>query len=275
MSKVVHIFPESFTWEVVTWEKLQPEEKILQVLAKSKEPRTHYQLWKKDNVASSNKTVLKALGNLERIHMIEFKREKEGRKRKLYNLTFTGLIACLKYQQAWKSIDIIAESKKDMLPLIFGKWSFFKKERILDDIVLNLQLVSSILWKHTVSLLHFPETLYGLLMIRAIRKPRKLMVSKTLHTQKTDVDVNRLVFGITNLPWWPIDTPPNGVKRLWYVQKQKRLLQVLRGDPDIEKYIDAELQRNEQAFELHKKNITSWREWFQSTCTAAHAKNNE
>lgn len=275
VSKMVNMFPESFTWELVTWEKLQPEEKILQVLAKSKEPRTHYQLWKKDNVASSNKTVLKALSNLERIHMIEFKREKEGRKRKLYNLTFTGLIACLRYQQTWQSIDIIAESRKDMLPLIFGKWRFFKKEHILDDIVLNVQLVTSMLWKHTVSLLHFPETLYGLLTMGAIRKPRKLMITKTLHMQETEFDVNRLVFGITHLPWWPIDTPSNGVKRLWSVQKQKRLLQVLRCDPDIERYIDAELQRNEQAFECHKENIKSWREWFQSTCVAAHARNNK
>ena len=267
MSKLVNMSPG-----LVTWEKLQPEERILQVLAKSEEPRTHYQLWKKDKVASSNKTVLKALSNLERIHMIEFKREEEGRKRKLYNLTFTGLITCLRYQQAWQSIDKIAGSKKDMLPLVFGKWRFFKKERILDDIIQNLQLVASILWKHTVSLRHFPETLYGFLVIDAVRKPRKLIVTKTLNIQKSEVNVNRLVFGIYHLAWWPIDTPSNGVERMWSVQKQKSLLQVLRRDPDIEKYIDAELRHNEQAFERHKENVKSWREWFQSICAAAHVK---
>lgn len=267
MNKSVNTSPR-----FVTWEKLQPEERILQVLAKSKEPRTHYQLWKKDKVASSNKTVLKALSNLERIHMIEFKREKEGRKRKLYNLTFTGLIACLRYQQAWQSIDKIAESKKDMLPLVFGKWRFFKEEHILEDVIKNLQLIAPMLWKHTVSLRHFPETLYSFLMIDAVRKPRKLMITKTQHIQKVEVDVNRWVFGISHLPWWPIDTPSNGVERVTYVQKQKSLLQVLRRDPDIEKYIDAELRRNEQAFEWHKENVKSWREWFQSTCAVAHAK---
>lgn len=253
--------------ELVTWEKLTSEEKILQVLAKSKEPRTHYQLWKKDKVASSNKTVLKALSNLERIHMIESKRENEGRKRKLYNLTFTGLIACLRYQQAWQSIDKIAESKKDMLPLVFGKWRFFKKEQILDDIIQNLQLVASILWKHTASLLHSPESLYGFLVIDAIRKPRKLMITKTLHTQKTEVDVNRLVFGIYHLAWWPIDTPQDGVERVWSVQKQKSLMQVLRRDPEIEKNIDAQLRRSEKTLEWHKENVKSWKEWFQSKYT--------
>ena len=143
--------------------KASVEENIVVALARSKEPLTHYQLWKKHKVAASNKTVLTTLSRLEKKHMVNSRQEKKGRKRKFYELTFFGLIACLTYKWAWQLIDEIAEAKKNMLPLVFGKWTFFKKEKLLDEIIGRLKIMSYTWWRNSVSYRIVPETLSRML----------------------------------------------------------------------------------------------------------------
>ncbi len=55
-----------------------------------------------------------------------------GRKATVFSLTFNGLILCLYYNLKKGDIDLkkitkIAQKQQHLLPLIFGKWKFFKE----------------------------------------------------------------------------------------------------------------------------------------------------
>lgn len=106
------------------------EKTILQVIAKEGK-RTYYELWKKDKVAASNKTVQIALKNLQKLHFIRPQKKTEGkRERKPYILTFQGLSATLLQPESLKYADQIAEQQGKLLPLIFGKWKHFKSSGV-------------------------------------------------------------------------------------------------------------------------------------------------
>lgn len=68
---------------------------------------------------------------LEKNGYIEIKREEpfriRGRKKKIYGLTFRGLIAAIRQKESWEHIDDIANRQKALLPLLFGKWRYFKE----------------------------------------------------------------------------------------------------------------------------------------------------
>lgn len=48
-----------------------------------------------------------------------------GLKVDYYSLTIKGLVMALLQESAWEQIDVIAKKCVDLLPLVFGKWSFF------------------------------------------------------------------------------------------------------------------------------------------------------
>lgn len=74
------------------------------------------------------------------------KKRKARRNLKLnveyYDLTIYGLVVCLLLdsKEVWTYIDEIAEAQKNRLPLIFGKWSYFKEKSILDEVVERLKI---------------------------------------------------------------------------------------------------------------------------------------
>lgn len=274
------------------------EENIVVALARSKRPLTHYQLWKKHKVAASNKTVLVTLNRLEKKHMIDSRQEQVGRKRKFYNLTFFGLLASLTYRKAWQWIDEIAAAQKNMLPLVFGKWAFFKKEHVLDEVMERLKFEIFRLWKSSVSYFIMPETLSSFLAMERMSTRQKLASIEYKRWKESTslaideltklvsggdecrVDFTSLVFGIHNLPWWPLDVESaysemnkENLKKLKLkVERQKKLLQVLRRDPELKKYIDYCLKFDRTVFEIQMENVNSWRTWIQSTTSHRRQK---
>lgn len=261
------------------------EENIVVALARSKEPLTHYQLWKKHKVAASNKTVLTTLSRLEKKHMVNSRQEKKGRKRKFYELTFFGLIASLTYKWAWQLIDEIAEAKKNMLPLVFGKWAFFKKEHILEEIIGKLKLACYQFWKSSVSYKIVPETISSLFEWKKLKARGKLgptdrTVPLAIYERnvygmtswREMPDVTSFVLGISDLaglPMNPLRTIP-GMKKEELrkvesaVDGRRALLQVLRRDPDLKNYLDDRLRLDTAILEAKIENVESWRNWTQS-----------
>jgi len=55
-----------------------------------------------------------------------------------YNLTVGGLIDFLNYERPWSYIDEIAQTHSKKLPLIFGKWKFFKRKKLTETIINRL-----------------------------------------------------------------------------------------------------------------------------------------
>ncbi len=77
--------------------------------------------------------------------MVELSEIRKSEKNKgieveYYKLSKIGLLNILSYEIAWKNIDEIAINHDDILPLIFGKWVFFKKNNILEEIKKRLKI---------------------------------------------------------------------------------------------------------------------------------------
>lgn len=255
--------------------KASAEENITFALARSEKPLTHYQLWKKHKVAASNKTVLVTLKRLEENKTVKSRQEQKGRKRKFYNLTVFGLIASLTYDRAWQFIDEIAKAQKDMLPKVFGKWAFFKKEHILDEVIERLKSVVWRLWKLSTYYPIIPQTLSVYLEIDRNRAHKKLAFMKTKYEHKVHwlvSDLTKLVFGIDDLPFLPIGDPDTvsqmGRERekelKLKLERQKKLLQILRRDPDLKNYIDKQLQFDKMMLKFKMEKIEAWKKWIQS-----------
>ena len=280
VSKMVNMLPEASV-----------EENIVLALARAKNPLTYYQLWKKHKVAASNKTVLVALKRLDdSYHAIESRREHTGRRRKFYHLTFFGLLATLTYGKAWQLIDEIAKAREEMLPLIFGKWSFFRKEHILDEIIERLRAGTFLLWKSSASYFILPETLSKFLEIRKMSTRQRLAsMPYSTYVRSVDerirkyigekrhllrADLTSMVLGIYDLPWIPVDyslakaqkkypeLSKEEVRKLKLkVGKQRKLLQVLGRDPDLRNYLSRRLGLESAILDVQKENVESWRRW--------------
>jgi len=111
-------------------ELTETEEKILSVLS-WKGAKTYYEIFKKEKLCSSS-TAWKLIKKLERSGLVKVKETKQfrirGRKKKLYGLTFRGLIATLHpRKESWKHFDEIVRQQEKLFPLIFGKWHVFRE----------------------------------------------------------------------------------------------------------------------------------------------------
>ena len=245
--------------------RMNAEEKILLALAQNNN-QTHYQLWKKHQVASSNKTVLATLKRLEKEEMIESRQETTGRKRKFYNLTFNGLIICLKHEAAWGSIDQIAEAQKEMVPLLFVKWDFFKEEKIIDEIIQRFKEVVDSLWDNMTAIAFLPKGIHDFRKLLN-GKFNQVLCNKYKIIQRkpfAGVPIRQLlftskVFGITHTSLLPM----NSEKSSPSIEKQKNLLQVLQRDSELKNYIGSILEIIEIGITLESENIRCWRKWFQ------------
>lgn len=77
----------------------------------------------------SNATIVTALKRLQDARLIQLLREEEseegrGRAKKILGPTLKGFIRCLNhYAPLWNKINSLAELNKNVLPLVFGKWS--------------------------------------------------------------------------------------------------------------------------------------------------------
>jgi DNA-binding PadR family transcriptional regulator len=94
------------------------------------------------------RTVLRHLKHLEKKNLIRLARrepaQKRGKDRKIYTITFLGLVTLLKLSHLWdhaETVDAIAEQYAAYLPLLFGKWRLYAKHDFRDTIARRVQQV--------------------------------------------------------------------------------------------------------------------------------------
>ena len=121
---------------------------ILKHLALSKDPITPYTIEKtKLEVLRNGKiektwidkpTIFKALKLLEEVRLIRAAEQKEcrdGRIRKKYVVTPQGVVALLRAYPihctfSWQDVRNLAERQMAFLPVIFGKWNYFRQQQV-------------------------------------------------------------------------------------------------------------------------------------------------
>lgn len=118
--------------------------KILWEIALS-EKVCQYDLPKK--VGDSYRTILRHLKTLKELRFIELDStepsSKGGKEKNIWRITFPGLLRLLMEGENLRHIDELATKYAKHLPLIFGKWPFFKQKDIKDQIKERIQKSSS------------------------------------------------------------------------------------------------------------------------------------
>ena len=241
------------------------DEKILMTLAMG-EPKTYYDLWKHEKVASSNKTVLQALRGLLTTKLIVIKHKEiasgqglGGRNKKFYGLTETGLLQTLMFEEAWRHIDKIAYKQADKIPLIFGKWSFFIEKGVRNMIVRRCMDATCVflveLTQTWIRVFRSPQEEKGKIIIEAV--PDKLQKVSREHREF----VRRLTNRVLGLEVHPVYLPPKERNEV------KQLIQISREDPELHSYYKKGLTAMDQEETKIYENLRAWREWFESLGT--------
>jgi len=129
---------------------LTEKQKDLLILLAQEGLKTRYDLFKRKRDGAekrmmSSSTAHRVINDLKKAGLIEVKREEafriRGRKKKLYGLTFKGLLAALLQPKSWKDIDQIAKQQGKLLPLILGKWRHFRRSGVNE-----IQLQKALRW---------------------------------------------------------------------------------------------------------------------------------
>ena len=125
------------------------ETEILFTLAK-KGKKTFKQLFEKEKIAKSNRTVHYSLKHLEFMELITSEVGENtgkglvGRKATYYSLTSDGLLMVLYYLQKQDidrfidNIERIVRKQREVFPFIFGKWEFYRKNNLLEEVIFRL-----------------------------------------------------------------------------------------------------------------------------------------
>lgn len=87
--------------------------------------------------------VSEGLKRLEKLRLVkdrEIGKARTGLIMRGYSLTVEGIATVLLHQpKLWEKIDIIADKSKETLPLIFGKWDYFKHTKTRESAIKNLK----------------------------------------------------------------------------------------------------------------------------------------
>jgi DNA-binding PadR family transcriptional regulator len=138
---------------------IKPEMKILSVLAEHREFE-QYKLPKETGF--SYRTILRFLKPMEIAGWIRLVRteasEKGGKEKKIYALTLIGLAIAFKTASQWKPtnrdlnwvIDKMAEKSGHLLPLVLGKWTYFRSAGLGDEFIRAFRWVTQWIleWGH-------------------------------------------------------------------------------------------------------------------------------
>lgn len=181
-----------------------------------------------------------------------------------YDLTFFGFVTCLLDKKSWKFIDEIANQQAEVLPLIFGKWSFFEEQGIKSDIFRRLPAALLSITEKWENIIRFsewkqepPEDFSDIEPIfqdvgyneskikediRRLQDAHKI-ISKPLFNPIEEL--TKIVF--FGLPKWDLSS-----------REQEVFLSKLRKDSDLYDYIKYELYDLKEEHEFYLKNINSW-----------------
>jgi len=174
---------------------------------------------------------LRHLPSLERQGLIRIARtepsEKGGKDRKIYELTFRGLMKFLlkKFKdlkedsRLFENVNVVAEKHPDLLPLLFGKWDLFKKHGFSNIIIKRLKQALSNPFLHDADLSNFNRNEINYYLTR------------------------KVFFG---LPWDKYD------------KSLEELMKILHQDNDLKDFTDKYLQEREKELEIWMTNLRLW-----------------
>ena len=220
--------------------KKNAKKRILSILAR-KGASWPYDLWKKEKVAT-RKAVKKALKDLESEKLIEVAAtENRGTIKTIYKLTMFGLFAGFFIEETWKHIDEVAKKQADRLPLIFGKWDYFKSKKVLERIVESMR---NHFFSHTSEIIIYHPPPFNYLTI----KP--LMEDYESHMQE---DLTRQVL-------FPASTPHPEHDR--HVVGWAR---VLIGDDELKHFLKEELNDREKKCHDALTRVKLWKDYIKSS----------
>ena len=203
--------------------------KVIEFLVKAN-PKNAYRIYKLSGISYSY--VFNTLKELEKRRLIELKKEidtEKGTRAKIFDLTLEGVLIVLKhrfYDLKTKQdfLRKITENYRTMIPLVFGKYEYFKKIGLEELYRIRLGKI----------VLGYTHTTF-----------RKGTGYYPWLEQKEQITCFFYLFDFNRLYDSNIK---NFDPKVW--------LNALRNDKDIKKYILEELQQDKKSLENHQRVIT-------------------
>ena len=212
-------------------------------------------------IGKDYRTVLRHLQLLEFNGFITLKRtepaKKKGKDKKIYTLAAFGLLQLLKFGQQRspesfpEMVDELAKKNKSLLPLVFGKWDFFKKHKLIPYVTTRLEYASKMQPDYLESMI--PETALGpnsqnkkeiAEATKIMGSFRKFAIESGLHRWYFHV------FFVTG------SEPEDAIL-------QVKLFSILKKDRDLRIFIDSEFDYWQHHYEKYLSNLMTWRTTWQ------------
>jgi hypothetical protein len=209
------------------------------------------ELCRKKKIASE-KAIKFALRRLEQKRLVIKTIKRKRGAANPFRLTTYGLFMAFYYQRLrpepekadkeefalWEKIDKIAtEVHPDKVPLIFGKWEYFKKKNIREQVLESL-------WSFFAGE-HMPDALF----YHELKEPEH--VSESIGIKIFQRHEEKLVERLTRHVLFPKSTPP-------LISEEDKWRLVLLGDPDLKAFIRDEIGRRE---DYHKSDMVKLHLW--------------
>jgi len=250
--------------------KSNTDREFLLYLARNVESNK-YDIHKKSGKSYSN--VYNSIKYLLEKGLIEKTRSEPGKKNRnmkvdYYRLTDAGWMPISGYKPFWQHIDEIAERNESKLPLIFGKWDFFRKNAVLDEITAKLQTAFYVVWRRydweTLALVKKISNEAIKVRIERIKESKDKEGSQKFlerHDRLTNVwrEITDLTFGVEASYLWPTeyreDALHEGIKQF------QDFLEVLSHDVDLQSYIEKTFERSVETQRKYYENLLTWKKW--------------
>lgn len=266
----------------------QSEIALLEALAlKAKENQSWgAELKRKYKVALTHKTVFKALKSLLNKKMInevkdfEKLRADKPNPAQAYEITTYGLLVALYYQSQsempllmklhtqekvtstdktkdknetptlWREIDVIASRHKQKIPLIFGKWDYFKKHESIDLVVNSLR-----------NFFEYNESMPSMLFQQENKDRQEVVdlgiVEPTTDEEQMSLLVSRLVETLSIYVLFPEPTPSLDYASSWF-EAYGGWEHTLLSDNEIREFIFSQIAQRKRYHHQELKQLNLW-----------------
>lgn len=212
-------------------------------------------------IGKDYRTVLRHLKLLEFNGFITLKRteqaRKKGKEKKIYMLAAFGLLQLLKFSQQRspesfaEMVDELAEKNKSLLPLVFGKWDFFTKHKLIPYVTTRLEYASKMQPDYLESMV--PEKALDSTPPEKEEKKEAIKIMGSFREFATESGLHRWYFHVFFVTGYgPEDAA-----------LQVKLFSILKKDRDLRIFIDSEFDYWQNQYEKQLSNLMTWRRTWQ------------
>lgn len=198
--------------------------------------------------------IYKNIKKMVMYHLVEVTKVEPSQKNpkikvEFYNLTVGGLIDFLNYERPWRYIEEIIQTHSKKLPLIFGKWKFFKRKKLSEIIIDRL------LWGVLSYRTQLPKTFFAYNVVgdhddfekRAIKHYGK-EEGRRVGSLKRNIVGSSLTDKVLGLD----------LKLL-----PKEFLETVIEDADLKRYYDQRFEEWEKHYKKEYKQFLELTNWYQ------------